>query len=263
MKPFSIKTDEYELQLLPKEKYRTSHTPEAPTIGFAYEVQHGHHAFASDRIIPFYSIPNSLAFTPAGCDIYSESEKGGEYLTIRLKKEELQETTTTLYQFNDHIDLEAIKAAEALRRTLITGYKNRLELDVETNTLLKAVINKTTGKKESPRGRSSITIKRLKTLHDYMESNLAENISLNQLAKTVGLSKSYFLRAFKAATGQQPHKYLVSRRIARAKQLIEQNRQKLTQIALDCGFSSHAHMTTVFKNSLGVTPGLYREIIQK
>ncbi len=261
MKPFSIKTEEYELQLLPKTKYRTSHTPEAPTIGFAYEVQQGHHAFASDRVTPFYSIPNSLAFTPAGCDIYSESEEGGEYLVIRLKNKDLQERT--LYQFNDHIDLEAINAAQALRRFLITENKDRLELDVETTMLMEAVINKTTGKTETSTEKNSITLRRLKTIHDYMESNLAENISLNQLAKTIGLSKSYFLRAFKAATGQQPHKYLIARRIARAKQLIEQNSQKLTQIALDCGFSNHAHMTTAFKNSLGVTPRLYREIILK
>lgn len=263
MKQIVKNTPDYEIQLLPRAQYHVKQTQMSPAIGFAYEIQHGHHAFGSDRITPFYSIPNTLAFTPEGCDIYSESEEGGEYLLIRLKESALQAASTMHHQFNDHIDPQAINAAQALRKILISGNGERLQLDIEIHRLEEAVIRKMTTPTNLNHKTNSITTRRLRTLHDYIENNLSEEISLNCLAKTIGLSKSYFLRAFKAATGQQPHKYLVSRRIARAKQLIEQNRMKLTQISLACGFSSHAHMTTTFKKQLGVTPKTYRNIILK
>lgn len=69
-------------ELLPRKPYQTAYTPEAAVIGFAFESQVGMHAFGSDRRVAFRARPNGLAYVPPGCDVYSCSVNGGEYLRI-------------------------------------------------------------------------------------------------------------------------------------------------------------------------------------
>jgi AraC family transcriptional regulator len=78
------------------------------------------------------------------------------------------------------------------------------------------------------------------------------------MAAACDLSTGFFLRAVKAATGQTPHRLLMSRRVAEARRLLRQSRYSADEIAHLAGFSSQPHMTTVFKRLIGVTPGAYR-----
>src|SRR5215470_16457188 len=71
------------VELLPRMPYDVSYTPAGPVIGFAFEVQAGTHRFGSDRRTPFRTRPNSLSYIPAGCDVASCSDSGGEYLIVR------------------------------------------------------------------------------------------------------------------------------------------------------------------------------------
>ena len=57
---------------------------------------------------------------------------------------------------------------------------------------------------------------KLKQVKDFIEERLAEEITLADMAKVVHMSQFHFARAFKAATGQPPHRYLTQRRIERA-----------------------------------------------
>ena len=91
-----------------------------------------------------------------------------------------------------------------------------------------------------------------------MEAHLDEDITLDRLAGEACLSPYHFARAFKAATGAPPHRYLTDRRLERAKILIAANQLPLAAIAAACGFSSQAHFTKTFKAATGATPGVYR-----
>jgi AraC family transcriptional regulator len=97
-------------------------------------------------------------------------------------------------------------------------------------------------------------------LHRVIErmDELGNSVSLEELAKISGYSRNHFLRMFHAATGQTPHNYLMHRRIERAKELIKKRSLSLIDVALTCGYSSHSHMTQVFRKILGVTPSQYR-----
>ena len=68
-----------------------------------------------------------------------------------------------------------------------------------------------------------------------------------------------FSRAFKAATGTTPHQVLIERRVARARERLEHGTDPIVDVALECGFSSQAHMTSTFTRQLGVSPGRYRK----
>jgi AraC family transcriptional regulator len=88
--------------------------------------------------------------------------------------------------------------------------------------------------------------------------NLNADLDLRTLAAETGYSQRHFIRMFRAATGQTPHQFLVQLRLGHAKKLLLQHRASLIDVAADSGFSSHAHMTQVFRRVLGVTPSEFR-----
>jgi len=97
----------------------------------------------------------------------------------------------------------------------------------------------------------------LKRVLDKMRV-LDDEVSLQSLAQVSGYSRVHFLRMFRAATGRSPHNYLMNMRVERARELLSNSAFSLIEIALECGFSSHSHMTRVFRQFLGVTPSEYR-----
>lgn len=103
-----------------------------------------------------------------------------------------------------------------------------------------------------------LTDYRLRRIADYVDSHLGEDLSLETLAEQAGLSPLYLARSFKRAFGEPPHRYVVSRRVERAKDLIRSTCLPLAEVALACGFSDQSHLSQVFKRLVGVTPGAYR-----
>ena len=95
-------------------------------------------------------------------------------------------------------------------------------------------------------------------LVDYIEHRLAEALSIGQLATQCALSEYHFARMFRQSFGVPPHQYLLSRRLARARDLLRNSTLALGDVALACGFASASHFANRFKQSLGSTPGEYR-----
>src|SRR5262249_45444505 len=88
--------------------------------------------------------------------------------------------------------------------------------------------------------------------------NLDTGLSLQALAKESGYSRVHFLRMFRAAMGDTPHNYLLKLRVDRVRELLANPTLSLTDIALECGFSSHSHLSRVFRQVMGATPSQYR-----
>jgi AraC family transcriptional regulator len=88
------------------------------------------------------------------------------------------------------------------------------------------------------------------------------DLSLQALANESGYSRVHFVRMFRAATGYSPHNYLLNLRLERARELLKNPSLSLIDIALDCGFSSHSHMSRLFHKSAGVTPSAYRRSLR-
>ncbi|MDR8393767.1 helix-turn-helix domain-containing protein [Aliifodinibius sp. S!AR15-10] len=92
----------------------------------------------------------------------------------------------------------------------------------------------------------------------YMEEHLNEELSLGQLAESVQLSKYQLIRRFRKEMETTPWKYLLTRRIAKAKQLLEQGMSP-GQVAIETGFYDQSHLNKVFREKLGRTPKGYQE----
>ncbi|MDY0094470.1 MAG: AraC family transcriptional regulator [Candidatus Vecturithrix sp.] len=95
---------------------------------------------------------------------------------------------------------------------------------------------------------------------EFIRTRVADNLSLDEIAREVGVSRFYFLRLFKASTGLSPHAYLMMRRLELAKHLIQQGKT-LAQAAYDAGFADQSHLTRHFKAAYGFTPGQFQHAI--
>ena len=95
---------------------------------------------------------------------------------------------------------------------------------------------------------------------EYIQENLTENLSLENLSALVDISPNYFVSLFKQSMGLTPHQYIVCCRVERAKQLLQQ-RQDLTiaQIADCVGFADQSHLCRQMRRVLGVTPKQVRQ----
>jgi AraC family transcriptional regulator len=95
-------------------------------------------------------------------------------------------------------------------------------------------------------------------VRNYVHEHLQENISLDDLAGTVGLSRYHFARRFRQSTSTTPYEFILQQRVERAKTLLHRTNPPLHDIACICGFADQSHMTREFRKRVGVTPGRYR-----
>jgi AraC family transcriptional regulator len=100
---------------------------------------------------------------------------------------------------------------------------------------------------------------KLQRLKDYIEAHLGEELTIATLATQIPMSQFHFARAFKAATGEAPHRYITQRRIERAKVLLSVTRLSVAEVAYQMGFSHQSHFTAQFRKVVGLTPKQFRE----
>jgi AraC-like DNA-binding protein len=108
-----------------------------------------------------------------------------------------------------------------------------------------------------PRVRGGLAAWQQRTLTEYIESNLAEQVPLAKLAELVRLSPYHFCRAFKQSFGVPPHRYHSGRRIERAKALLAKPDYSVTEIGMAVGFSETSSFTAAFRKATGLTPTAY------
>ncbi len=94
---------------------------------------------------------------------------------------------------------------------------------------------------------------------NYIQLNLGNSISINELAKNANQNRDYFSREFLKHTGQRPLSYIHEKRIERAQYLIVTTNKTLLDIAIETGFNNLPHLTKIFKKYLKTTPGAYRK----
>jgi AraC family transcriptional regulator len=89
---------------------------------------------------------------------------------------------------------------------------------------------------------------------DYIGDNLADDLSLSELAAVAGMSPHYFAEMFRKSTGHAPHRYVLLQRIERAKLGLCDTRCSVLEVGLDAGFQNLSHFARMFRKFVGTSP---------
>jgi transcriptional regulator GlxA family with amidase domain len=92
----------------------------------------------------------------------------------------------------------------------------------------------------------------------YLRATVDRSVRVEDLARQVSLSPSYFSSAFKTSFGTTPHTYIIRLRLELAKTLMLTTQNSLCQIALLCGLADQAHLSKLFRREVGDTPAAWR-----
>jgi AraC family transcriptional regulator len=106
--------------------------------------------------------------------------------------------------------------------------------------------------------KGGLSRRQLNIFQDMVYTSLADQLSIEQLSRGLGVSSGYLGRAFKRSTGLSPHQYVLRTRVDRAKQLIQTTNRSLDEIAEQVGFADGSHMSTVFLKLTGKPPSHFR-----
>jgi AraC-like DNA-binding protein len=97
---------------------------------------------------------------------------------------------------------------------------------------------------------------------DFLCAHMNTEFSIDDVAQVCGLSRSYFIKAFKESFGRTPYRWLIEYRVSRAKDMLC-SAMSLAQIASACGFADQSHMTRTFTQVAGISPGQLRRTRQR
>ncbi len=165
-------------------------------------------------------------------------------------------------QLREHTFLEDPQQAQRFRQLLALNWDEpaeRLLTSSIAHELISHTLLSQVGARQGLRLKGGLAAHQRRQLVAYIDSQLAEPISLGQLAGLCALSEYHFARMFRASFGLPPHQYVLARRLDRARQMLRGTMLPLGEIALACGFASASHFTNRFKQVLGGTPGEYRQ----
>jgi AraC-like DNA-binding protein len=103
-----------------------------------------------------------------------------------------------------------------------------------------------------------LTARQERVAKEALVADLTRQPVMEKVALACGLPVSRLIRAFRNTTGVQPHSWLRSFRVERAKDLLLNSSLSLGQIAYECGFADQSHLTRTFSAAVGTTPGAWR-----
>jgi AraC family transcriptional regulator len=95
---------------------------------------------------------------------------------------------------------------------------------------------------------------RLKQVLSFIEDQLAEDLSLEQIAAVAGVSASHVKALFRRSMGMPVHQYVIRRRVERAKDLLIEDSLTMAEIAAASGFAHQSHMARQMRRVLGLPP---------
>lgn len=211
-----------------------------------------------------------LSITPAEAPFFARWDSDDCFLQIRIASRFIQHVATEALAINpDRFELlpefrNRDRQIEAICTMLLSELKQDNlggKLYIESLTTMLAVHLLRQYSTSQPRLKvyeSGLSERQLMQVLEYINEHLDRDIKLSDLASLIDISQFHFSYLFKRSLGISPYQYLLQQRVERAKQLLKQTDRPLVDIALECGFNSHSHLSKQFRHSTGMTPSAYR-----
>ena len=213
-------------------------------------------------------LPGDLMLRPPNLDYDTEYHTPVEITVFAIENELVQNATTAFAA--DVGSVFSRLEARPFRSPLIEGLArqladaanrnaDRLYVDSLTNTLIHELWRMADGTVlASETDPGALAPGQMRKVDELIDTARGASLTAEMLAQTVAMSMTAFSAALKQTTGMTPYKYVLSRRLDGARNLLQTTGLPLAEIAYRCGFGSQSHMTDVFRCKLGTTPGKLR-----
>lgn len=206
-----------------------------------------------------------ISFTPRGVDSEVSFSSSAQASNIMFPKGFLANLVSEQnagemvpYLFQQNADLYQLAAI--LERELVSpSFAGRLVIGGVTQAIAGLLARIDSARVNIEADRICLPHWKVRRLFDYVESNLDQTISLDDLAQVAELSPFHFSRVFKRETGLSPYKYVRDRRLERSRDLLAMTDMGIAELSLACGFSNQSHFTAAFSRAMGISPARFRE----
>ena len=222
------------------------------------QIEQGH-----PRQMPL-ATPGTLAFFPAGLEVrvvHPPARLVQVLWGTDLYSEILPELGAAASRFEFLYALQdplLSQIVTSLSEEIDGGFADRILIESLSTALCIRIAQRFVGHLPLPTGTKGLSPERLRRVRDYIEAHLDDDLSLTVLADIACLSAYHFSRSFKEAAGVGPQRYVIQRRLQRAKTLLRWSHQPLALIAQEAGFADQSHLNSIFRREMGVTPGRFR-----
>jgi AraC-like DNA-binding protein len=154
---------------------------------------------------------------------------------------------------NDHTVQRLVQAmCDEITRSAPTG---RLYAESLSTALLSYVLSYVAPSAEAVRG--ALSERECRQIRNLVRERLQDELSIEELSRTVGVGPRHFTRLFRAAFDTTPHQYVLRERLNEGARLLERGGHDVAYVALNVGFATQSHFTSAFRKAYGVTPGRY------
>src|SRR5882672_8182145 len=100
---------------------------------------------------------------------------------------------------------------------------------------------------------------RLRRIKELVHAKTGDDLSLDEMAQSIGLSTAHFARMFRKSTGETPYQFVLRQRVERATAMLRAPDARILDVAVACGFKTQQHFAKVFRDACGVSPTQYRQ----
>ncbi len=261
----SVETTGARFALHPPTPFAVDETASAFKLLLPFGVASVDVTIGEGRSLRLRSRPGDLFFAEPGSRLRATHVAPLEFLLITLAPERVRMVAETAvgaqWRTRDlvpwHDPSVAVLGAEMRRALIGESLPPAAYLGALADALIaRTVIHIATESARAPR--EALAPAALARVMRHIDNALGEAIDGAELAAIAGLSSAHFARAFTRATGDPPHRFVMKRRVCRARDMLSSSDVGIAEIAARTGFSSQAHLSTAFMREIGTSPAKYR-----
>lgn len=268
----TAQTAEVEYHLCPAITYELHYQLPVYVVVHMFNSARGRYGAGDGPMVEVATEAHRTGLVPPGMAMRIIQDTPLEYLVIRVAPERFNRIAGStakgwsgLQEVFKTVDPALTALCTEMRRCMIAEPLGMGDyLDALTDALATRLVSAHLAERsDNPEGPEMLSPAMARRLAQVVEDRLDGPIRVSDLAEEAGLSRAHFSRAFTRSFAAPPRDYILSRRIARARTMLTDTDLSASQIAMRCGFANPSHLTTSFRQEIGLTPTAYRRALAR
>jgi AraC family transcriptional regulator len=216
--------------------------------------------------------PSYFSLIPSGKPHVGQWRNGSEVVVTLLSKTQVERASDELLRSSSSqmlsapcaVDPVILSLGSVLRREFLSGgIADPFFVEAIGTVLAGHLVRRWSSLPRHRSTKGTLSPSQLRQTLDAIDSWMPSGIRIKMLADQLGMGTHQFTRHFRQSIGCSPYRFVIQRRIERARLLLEESSLPLAEIALELGFVSQSHFTSVFRRELRTTPQSYRSLFLK